>query len=185
MRIEVLEFNLSQFDGPADLTAAFQRLRDQVVRGTLPLVFWDEFDSALEGRELGWLVHFLSPMQDGEFAEEGILRPLGSAIFVVAGGTHATLSSVKTRATDRPELKGTDFLSRLRGFVDILGPNPVDDEDDGFVLRRTFLLRGLLMRHAPQIFSMDGLTSIMVYSLRFSGFPLICTEHAQWSPSSR
>ncbi|MGD9714907.1 MAG: hypothetical protein AB7V46_23030, partial [Thermomicrobiales bacterium] len=42
--ISILEFNVSQFQSVQDLPAALQRVRDQAVAETLPLVFWDEFD---------------------------------------------------------------------------------------------------------------------------------------------
>lgn len=147
--ISVLEFNLSQFTSSADLPSALQRVRDCAVEGALPLVFWDEFDSALGGRELGWLAQFLAPMQDGAFLESGIARPIGPAVFIFAGGTHATMTSFKQRAVDIPGAKATDFLSRLRGFVDILGPNRMDAQDDTYILRRALLLRALLRGKSP------------------------------------
>jgi len=153
-KVVVLEFNLSQFQTTDELAEAFQRLRDCVVEGCLPLVFWDEFDGPLAGAPLGWLPQFLAPMQDGGFIDRGMFRPIGPAVFVFAGGIHATMASFKALAADRPEAKATDFLSRLRGFVDILGPNPVSPADSAHVLRRAFLLRSLLRTRAPHIF--DG-----------------------------
>lgn len=151
--IATLEFNLSQFGGEADLAAALQRVRDAAVEQTLPLVFWDEFDSTTEGRELGWLVRFLAPMQDGSFVEDGVTRPIGPAIFVFAGGTHATMASFKARAIEFRGAKATDFVSRLRGFVDVLGPNPAGPDDRTYVLRRALLLRALLRGRAPRMFT--------------------------------
>jgi ATPase family associated with various cellular activities (AAA) len=156
-RLTTLEFNLSQFRAPDELPSAFQQVRDQALQQSLPLVFWDEFDSSLNGAELGWLVHFLAPMQDGAFVDEGVNRPIGLAIFVFAGGTHATMDSFKQRAFQLPGAKATDFLSRLRGFVNVLGPNPGDDDDATFPLRRAMLLRSVLQSRAPQLFSEDDL----------------------------
>ncbi|MHB8574732.1 MAG: AAA family ATPase [Dehalococcoidia bacterium] len=150
--MEVLEFNLSQYAALDELPRAFQRVRDYAVEGVLPLVFWDEFDTALGGREMGWLASFLAPMQDGQFNEAGTMRPIGPAIFVFAGGTHPTMQSFKARASELPGAKATDFLSRLRGFVDIPGPNTTDENDRTVVLRRAFLLRARLRIQAPQIF---------------------------------
>ncbi len=150
-----LEFNLSQFQDVADLPNALQQVRDLRLREFLPLVFWDEFDSVLDNRELGWLVSFLAPMQDGAFAQNGIIRPIGPAIFIFAGGTHATMESFKNRALELPGAKATDFLSRLRGFVDVLGPNPDSKDDRTYPLRRAILLRAILQRNAPQIFNGD------------------------------
>jgi hypothetical protein len=156
-RISILEFNVSQFRSIDELPIALQRVRDHAVQETLPLVFWDEFDSALMGQELGWLVNFLAPMQDGAFIEGGNIRPIGPAIFVFAGGTHATMSSFRRRAMDLPATKATDFLSRLRGYVNILGPNPDGPTDHTYPLRRAMLLRAVLRGRAPQIFSGDEL----------------------------
>ena len=50
-----------------------------------------------------------------------------------------------------PGAKASDFLSRLRGHVDVLGPNPRDDRDKGYVLRRALLLRALLLARHPQL----------------------------------
>ena len=152
-RMDILEFNLSQFSDVSELPAALQQVRDQTVQESLPLVFWDEFDSALDGRELGWLVNFLAPMQDGAFMEDGVARPIGPAIFVFAGGTHSTMDSFQKRAFEMPAAKATDFLSRLRGFVNILGPNPDQEDDPTSALRRAMLLRAIFSRHAPQVFS--------------------------------
>jgi hypothetical protein len=150
-RIEVLEMNVAQFGSPADLATALQRVRDAAVVQTLPLVFWDEFDSPHDGKELGWLARFLAPMQDGLFLDGGIARPIGPAIFIFAGGTHATLASFKERSVTIPGAKASDFLSRLRGHVDVLGPNPRDQRDKGYVLRRALLLRSQLIARNPQL----------------------------------
>ncbi|MBF0527602.1 MAG: AAA family ATPase, partial [Deltaproteobacteria bacterium] len=40
-----LEFNLSQFKDVGDLIGAFHQIRDKVLEGHMPVVFWDEFDS--------------------------------------------------------------------------------------------------------------------------------------------
>ena len=147
----VLEFNLSQFATPDALPAALQRVRDCAVEGALPLVFWDEFDSTMDGKPLAWLAPFLAPMQDGAFVEGGVVRPIGPAIFIFAGGTHATMESFKTRAVEVPGAKATDFLSRLRGYVDVLGPNPMTGDDETYMLRRALLLRALVRERAPQM----------------------------------
>lgn len=158
-RFTVLEFNVSQLHDDAALGAAFQRVRDCAVEGSLPLVFFDEFDSARGGQELGWLARFLAPMQDGTFLEGSLVRPIGPAIFVFAGGTHPTIESFKERAAQLPGAKATDFLSRLRGYVNVLGPNASSPQDDSFVVRRAFLLRQVLERQAPQIIA-DGIANI-------------------------
>lgn len=144
-------FNLSQFASAADLGDPFQRIRDCAVRGTLPLVFWDEFDARLGDQELGWLSRFLAPMQDGEFLDEGVVQPIGPAIFVFAGGTHHTMGAFKAKAESVPTyVKATDFLSRLRGYVDIVGLDR-SEADGAHLIRRAFLLRSLFERRWPGI----------------------------------
>lgn len=150
-----IEFNLSQLESDEDLDKAFQEVRDLTLEQLLPLVFWDEFDSPVEGRELGWLRFFLAPMQDGEFREAGVSRPVGPAIFVFAGGTCSTIEEFKRTIDDRSErhAKKKDFISRLKGYVNILGPNPMKEKDDKlYPLRRALLLRAILKGKAAQLF---------------------------------
>ena len=50
--------------------------------------------------------------------------------------------------------KGPDFLSRLKGFINILGPNPRrGDADPFYLIRRAILLHSLLRRQAGQLFN--------------------------------
>jgi hypothetical protein len=151
--LAIMTFNVAELDSPHDLVAALHQVRDAGLRGKLPLVFWDEFDTSFEGQPRGWLRHFLAPMQDGEFREGQLVHPIGRCVFVFAGGTASTLEEFQTGgdlAAFRAA-KGPDFVSRLRGFVNVLGPNPTSPDDELFVLRRAILLRSLLQRHAPQL----------------------------------
>lgn len=176
-----LDFNLSQFNSLGDLAAAFHKVRDVVLEGKIPLVFFDEFDSNFHGK-LGWLKYFLMPMQDGTFRENEALHPIGKSIFVFAGGTCSTLGDFageRCRASDIREAclaetgqstgvarthtqeefraaKGPDFVSRLRGYVNIKGPDPVDENDRVHVVRRALLLRGILEGKASWILDRKG-----------------------------
>ncbi len=168
--VKKLEFNLSQFRSLDDLAKAFHIVRDTALEGSIPLVFFDEFDAGFDG-ELGWLKYFLAPMQDGVFREGEINHPLGRAIFVFAGGTHSSFQEfaglaqknsreikAEQQAAHRrfQDVKGPDFVSRLRGFVNILGPNPVNEEDATYLIRRAMLLRSLVERKAPQVLDSQG-----------------------------
>ena len=143
-----LEINVSQLTNPTDLAAAFHSVRDIVLESKLPLVFFDEFDSSMDGRPLGWLKSFLMPMQDGMFTDENGVHPIGKCIFVFAGGTASTFdefANPKGSALEFKNVKAPDFISRLRGTINILGPNRMRNADDhGFVLRRALLLRSFL-----------------------------------------
>ena len=63
-----LVYDLAQFTSPTDLVLVFHAVRDEVLNGRIPLVVFQEFDTALDHQVLGWLRHFLMPMQDGIFS---------------------------------------------------------------------------------------------------------------------
>jgi hypothetical protein len=185
-KVEKLEFNVSQFTGLADLAAAFQKVRDAILEGKLPLVFFDEFDSDRDGLPLGWVKSFLMPMQDGTFKDESGEHPLGKCILVFAGGTAPSFAkfTAPMNISEQPadgqtqnspqsdggrnegektpdsqqiqrmmeehkhfkNVKGPDFVSRLKGTIDVLGPNQKDPNDNNYILRRALLLRSLCER---------------------------------------
>ena len=161
-KVEKVEFNLAQFESTQNLVAAFHIVRDEVVRGRIPLVFFDEFDSPLES-PLGWLRYFLAPMQDGAFQDGDGMHPIGKAIFVFAGGLSDTFARFSRNALDDRltemerlqelrrfrEAKGPDFVSRLRGYVNVRGPNPdlSKPADRSYLLRRAMIARSLLERN--------------------------------------
>ncbi len=66
-RIESVEFNLSEFGSIEQLVDSLHVVQDMALQGKVPLVFFDEFDSAFQGSPLGWLKYLLAPMQDGIF----------------------------------------------------------------------------------------------------------------------
>jgi hypothetical protein len=165
-KVKKLEFNLSQFTTVQDLISAFHKIRDTVLHGFIPLVFFDEFDTDFNGK-LGWLKYFLSPIQDGSFLEGETVHPIGKSIFVFAGGTCHTYeqfirsrpekesgqkkSSEESLDTLFKDAKGPDFASRLRGFINIKGPNPLDDRDVFYIIRRALLLRFQLASQARHL----------------------------------
>lgn len=158
-QIKVIEFNLSQFSDSDALLGALHQVRDVGLSGLIPLVFWDEFDSMLNGQPLGWLRHFLAPMQDGRFQEGQVSHPIGRSIFVFAGGVNERLDLFDKSRDDEKfcEAKGPDFVSRLKGFVNILGPNRTKGASDPYyVVRRAILLRSILYRDAPHLFEKKG-----------------------------
>ncbi len=152
---EKLEFNLSQFSDPQELVSALHQVRDKALKGSIPLVFWDEFDTALNGQPLGWLRYFLAPMQDGKFQSGQITHSVGHAIFVFAGGTSGSRKEFEQniKSDKLKDVKGPDFISRLKGFIDIMGPDPNTEADDPtHIVRRAILLRSLFERKSPNLF---------------------------------
>lgn len=148
---DVSTFNLSQLSGPDMLVGALHQVRNRALAGRVPLVFWDEFDTSLGGTPLGWLRYFLAPMQDGEFQEGQSTHPIGRAVFVFAGGTSETYQGLEEQRHEHRAAKVPDFVSRLRGSLDVRGINPPAGgaEEAGLdfhVLRRAMLLRAALDR---------------------------------------
>jgi len=178
----IREYNLSQVRAE-QLPTFFHEIRDLNLQGKLPLCFFDEFDS----QDRGLLKYFLAPMQDGVFLEGDAVRPIGRGIFVFAGGTAATFGqftqSLSPPGASEPgndseaahalaqakAQKLPDFVSRLHGFINVKGPNPVDPDpprdgtlrpfevraaaDPSYVLRRAILLRIFLQDHHSGIIS--------------------------------
>jgi ATPase family associated with various cellular activities (AAA) len=138
------EFNLSQFNEPAQLTRALATIASKSVGGTVPLVLWDEFDSVLDSQRGGWLARFLMPMQDAHFFDGRQKWPIGTAVFVFIGGTFSNADEFRAWACtpaepgkEAPEavlLKARDFHSRLYtaldmpSIVDVAKPDSIDRE---------------------------------------------------------
>jgi hypothetical protein len=128
------------------------------------ILFFDEFDCSLNDKSLGWLKTFLPMMQDGEFTTtNNTYKPNFSTyhhqpILIFAGGTSHTYSNFSRQdALGDPEdrlrfaqAKGPDFVSRLRGHIDILGPQKTNELDEGYVIRRAILLRMMFLRRINQ-----------------------------------
>lgn len=154
-----LTFNLSVLSED-ELADAFHQVRDERLRGHLPVVFWDEFDTG----GLKWLRHFLAPMNDAEFWHAGRMHPIGKAVFVFGGSMAPTFLAFREAIDNTDEfpvsLKTTDFVSRLGGFLDVKGPGVMSGgADDGVArLRRALLLRSTLEQLYPHLLEGDGHT---------------------------
>ena len=151
-----ITINLSQFRNESELPGAFHAIRDAVLRGFLPVVFWDEFDS----EDYRWLKSFIAPMQDGTFQEGKETHPVGKAIFIFAGGTTYTMDHFSEKMETAPlvEKKGPDFLSRISGYLNVFGPNrrpwfdsvtgqwknEGDMDDNCYSIRRALFIRYML-----------------------------------------
>ncbi len=139
--------DLSELDCPHGLVPALHEVRDRVLTGQTPIIFWDEFDSGA----YQWLRHFLAPMQKGEFRDGSSVHPIGKCVFVFAGGVCHSFDQFNSQGSspersDRwfRDLKGPDFISRLSGYLDVMGPNCCAEDDYCWPLRRAVLLRSLL-----------------------------------------
>lgn len=159
-------FNLSQFGNERDLATAFHQVQDLVLmrKGLPPVVFFDEFDCSFDKEDWGWFKFFLAPMQDGEYRSGENTYHIGRAIFIFSGGISRSYAEFEKNMTtnakqdvkDRFErAKGPDFVSRLRGHLDIPSINmSKEDEtpDDATKIRRALILRSILERTLGQIY---------------------------------
>jgi SLOG cluster2 len=116
--------NMTQITRPEELGRAIRKIVAAQRPETTPLVFFDEFDAPRDGSRLGWLPWFLAPMHDGQILNRGGKVKLKRAIFVFAGGTADTMRDFSSQeSAEFRDAKGPDFVSRLRGYLDVLGPN--------------------------------------------------------------
>ncbi len=147
----VVQCNLAQFTDVKALDDVFGEIvRVGSDHHTIPIAFFDEFDCRFQGDQdpWGWLRFFLGPMEEGVYGKHRIKK----AILVFAGGTSSSFAefSLENRAsTDLQyvafsKAKGPDFVSRLRGHLDIIGINPADAEDDLYLIRWAVLIRSIL-----------------------------------------
>jgi hypothetical protein len=189
-RIRESLFNLAQFEDFSEVSRVLLQVRDAALDNELPLVFFDEFDSPLKNTPLGWLKYFLAPMHDGRFQHGESMLGIGKAIFAFAGGIaarHADFtndafwnkrSTSVTSGNIFTSAKGPDFHSRLRGFLNIVGPNPKHvgegtqvpgadpylAEDFAYVVRRALVVRQIIERIAREseaaLLDVDGRADI-------------------------
>jgi ATPase family associated with various cellular activities (AAA) len=153
---EPLNFNLAQFSSVDQLIEAFHQVQDRALSSDdVPLVIFDEFDSHFGGIGLGWLKYFLAPMQDGLF--RGLTQDyrVGRSIFLFSGGTASNFMEFREKLSKEPQqraqVKLNDFLSRLRGHLDVLDINETGERSSLVKVRRAMLLRSLLEKHAKPI----------------------------------
>lgn len=141
LKIPLTLVNLTQVSDSIDLGRVIARIAGEQDEDTVPIVFFDEFDAPRNNAPYGWLQWFLAPMHDGEFLHEGAVIRLKRAVYVFAGGTADTMSEFSgTRLGPIfRAAKGPDFISRLRGYLDVQGPNA-----EPRALRRAVLLRNEL-----------------------------------------
>ncbi len=144
------EYNMSQFTNLSELWGALHKSRNTSLKQRIPIIFIDEFDATFEQQQFGWLKYFLAPMQDGVFTENGREFNLGRMVFVFAGGVNRSMDEFSSRVRNASfcAAKGPDFISRLKGVLNIRGISKTDDSLDCgmFVLRRAIKLADIIQR---------------------------------------
>jgi hypothetical protein len=77
---------------------------------------------------------------------------------VFAGGTSSSFDDFIASGDEETAraVKKPDFVSRLRGYVNVTGPNPQTSGDVAWPLRRALTLRSLIQARAPQLLHPDA-----------------------------
>lgn len=187
--LNTIETNVSQYKKIEDLEMQFEEIRNDTVRGKLPIVFFDEFDSDFDNAKWGWIKYFLAPMQDGLYIRNGNTNYLGRSIFIFAGATvysyQELLDNIMEPASNsaqsaadskdkKPEItpsiytedsrkmKVPDFLSRLKGYLNIISINNEENKtgEHSYLIKRALILRNMLTRYGKNLISKSGNQSI-------------------------
>ena len=162
--VETLYFDVSVFTSPADITNALKSVQNVEKKGKIPLVFFKKFDLPFNDKEYGWLKFFLDPMESGVFNVDGTLNHIKRAIFVFETGAHESFQDFsydnQYEINQFKRAGGSDFVSRLRAYLNVLGPNKCFEDDLFFRMRRAVLLRSILEKNAKNIIGDDQKANI-------------------------
>lgn len=154
---DVSTLNLSQYNSYEEMLVALDTALNASKH--IPLIFFDEFDSEYNGNSRGWLKFLLAPMQDGEYTLNGKIISIKHAVFVFAGGTASSFNKFLPTTEEETAIfkavKGPDFVSRLRGTLNVKGPNPTSITDKAAIIRRALLLRDMICRKVPSIYNRE------------------------------
>jgi hypothetical protein len=150
-----MRFNLPQFTY-IDLLAALHCVRDCILEGYTPIVYFSGFDTDLSGTQLGWIPHLLPLVLEGTFLDQGISRPIGPAIFFFGATQIMDCDELQQRATAAATMQCRlqDFVGCLDAFVTVLGPDRVESRhstDVFYPVRRAVVLRSLLEERLPTL----------------------------------
>ena len=194
-RLDQREFNLSQLKNYSDIFDIFQDICNPSSSYKIPFVFWDEFDTD----KLACLKYFLQPMQDGFFTNGPHRIYFKKAIFVFCGSMAKTYEEFcyklhnfsSTQITNENlteeqkkhyqkdmEQKTSDFISRIKAFLDIQNLNPKFTKKDNevlciyenafnydYILRRAILLRSTIESKYKNLIDRSSNKINMSYSI--------------------
>ena len=184
-----LSCNLAQWANTESLSQHFHKIQDRTLHADKPpVVLFDEFDTPLAGQPVGWLKYFLMPMQDGLYMVGNDTFHIGRAIFVFAGGVAHSYAEFKKKFVNakHDDAKVVDFLSRLRGHIDVQdialsGVFRPEKEssiaDQNAQIQRAIILRGLLSKHMAGIFDKAKLVADMDPSLIYAFLNIRSFKH--------
>jgi hypothetical protein len=141
---KLVDFDLSLFSGPDDLTEAMFTVRDKGLKdGQVPMVLWNGFDSPCMGQNFGWLRHFIGALSTGEVFNGAKSNPLGKCIYIFTSKSAWSFQEFASACelADK-SVYASDFTAYLSAFIDINGinPQPMESQLPLYPLRRAFFL---------------------------------------------
>ena len=141
---ETLTANISLMSDEKELSRFLFSIRNSALKGSIPLVFIDDFCA----ERFRWLKHFLSPVLDGQFKDEKGFHPLGRCVLVFTTTQYATYKEFLANTKDSAfrGAKGDELICSIKGAVNISGCNPASAKDKTVLIRRAILLRGFVER---------------------------------------
>ncbi|OKL57994.1 hypothetical protein UA08_06497 [Talaromyces atroroseus] len=155
--IEQFHFDFSRFMKYEDAVAALHLMRQHSLGDkVLPVMFFRGFDTKLSPplafRE--WIPHLLSSILQGQIWCQGLNLLIRRSVFFFESTRFRTLEEFRSNLTDTDSnsyLETEEFLSHFHGFINLLGPDCVDDHDELYPVRRAVILRSLLEEKAPKL----------------------------------
>jgi len=84
------------------------------------------------------------------------MHPIGKSIFIFAGGTCESYNDFLKSVQKIKDVKGPDFISRLKGYMNIKGCNPSGYSDRFYLIRRAMLFRTFIQRERTHLISGSG-----------------------------
>lgn len=167
--IELQPFNLSQVpvsQASSVMVNVFHIIRDISLKGKMPLLFVDEFDT----ENFQWIKLFLAPMQDSQFIEGTETHQLPPCIFVFAGGVTSSLDEL-LRTPGGKEKKIPDFASRLDAALTVKGLNPDIQNDPNcmYIARRALLIKAEMEKRFSGYKIEEGLLYALLHVSQYKG----------------
>jgi len=142
------EMDFREIQDPKEVIHHYRNAQDAALRGKTAVLYFRNFDVPLDGKPFGWIQHFISLMLAGEFADQGVRRPIGPCVLCFT--THESQSYHHLKAASTGLKSGTtirEFLSNLNGYIDLPGINPKWSEDQVYMLDRALYIRAFLRAH--------------------------------------
>jgi RyR domain len=155
VKIQRFYFDFSRFMRYEDAVASLHAMRQcSLGNKTLPVMFFRGFDvKPLPSSE--WIPHLLNSILQGRFWDQGQNLLIGRGVFLFESTRSKSLEEFRgdhpTDSSSINYLEAEELLSHFHGYINMLGPDCVHDNDELYPVRRAVILRKLLEEKAPKL----------------------------------